>query len=346
MKPTHTRKPTRLRLAAFAALGACALPAPAQDRPVEMRYAHWLPPSHALTRTGWQPWAKSIEEASKGSIKIVYYPAQQLGKADDHYDMTRDGIADAGFVNPGYQAGRFPMFAAGELPFLNGKPGPASAAFDAWYRSYAVTEMKDVHFCFAHLHVGTLHSRTAISEPTQLKGLKVRSANGTVAAMMVALGATNVRVSAPEARDALEKGVADAITFPWHSILDFAIDKVARFHADMRLYSSNFAWVINKDWYARLSPMQKKVIDDHCNNAWAARVGADWGDYEDSGEAVLAKAAGHTIVAVSPQQMNQWRQAVQPVYDQWFSAAKKSGHDGPQALEALRKELKARGGDN
>jgi TRAP-type transport system periplasmic protein len=35
-----------------------------------------------------------------------------------------------------------------------------------------------------------------------------------MAQFVTLLGGTNVQVSAPEARDALEKGVADAITFP------------------------------------------------------------------------------------------------------------------------------------
>ena len=48
-------------------------------------------------------------------------PSQQLGKAFDHYDMARDGIADLTYVNPGYQPGRFPIIAAGELPFLIGE---------------------------------------------------------------------------------------------------------------------------------------------------------------------------------------------------------------------------------
>jgi hypothetical protein len=68
-----------------------------------------------------------VEAASKGSIKIAFFPAQQLGKAADHYDMARDGIADMAYVNPGYQAGRFPIIAAGELPFLVDKPGPGLA---------------------------------------------------------------------------------------------------------------------------------------------------------------------------------------------------------------------------
>ena len=113
-----------LRYIALASLMLCALGAQAQDKPVELKFAHWLPAMHPLAKLGFEPWAKSVEAASKGSIKVMLFPAQQLGKAADHYDMARDGIAEMTWVNPGYQAGRFPIVAAGELPFLIAKPGP------------------------------------------------------------------------------------------------------------------------------------------------------------------------------------------------------------------------------
>lgn len=336
------RRAPAVRLLAAAVLAATFGAASAQDKPVEMKFAHWLPPTHSLSRTGFEPWAKSVEAASKGSIKVALFPAQQLGKAADHYDMARDGIADMTWVNPGYQAGRFPVIAAGELPFLVGKPGPGSAAIDAWYRKYAGTEMKDVKFCFAHLHIGTMHAKKPITEPAQLKGMKIRSSNGTNAAFMSLLGATNVQVSAPEARDALEKGVADAISFPWDSIVSFGIDKAVKYHSDMRLYASDFVWVLNKGWYDKLSDGQKKVIDDHCNNDWAAKVGAAWGDFEDSGQQKLEKAAGHTIVKLTPAQMDAWKKAAEPLYTQWMQSVDKAGVKGQQALEELRKEIATR----
>jgi TRAP-type C4-dicarboxylate transport system substrate-binding protein len=330
------------RIGAAIALAAASAHSMAQDKKVELRFAHWLPPTHPLAKTGFEPWAKSVEAASNGSIKVVFFPAQQLGKAADHYDMARDGIADVTWVNPGYQAGRFPIFAAGELPMLMSKPGGGSAALDAWYEKYEATEMKDVKLCFAHVHVGTIHSKAPITEPGQIKGMKVRPANGTVQAFVSLLGGTNVQVSAPEARDALEKGVADMITFPWQSLITFGIDKVVKFHNDQRFYASTFAWAVNKDWYSRLADGQKKVIDDHCNNEWAARVGAAWGDDEDAGQQKMEKLPGHTIVQLTPEQKKAWRDAAEPLYTAWVAEASKAGHEGKAALEALQNELKSR----
>jgi TRAP-type C4-dicarboxylate transport system substrate-binding protein len=328
-----------LALAAGASLSFAAV---AQDKRVELRLAHWLPPQHALIPMGFQPWAKSVEAASKGTIKTVMFPAQQLGKAPDHYDMARDGIADMTFVSPGYQAARFPLFAASELPFQASQPGPGSAALDAWYRKYAPSEMKDVKYCFAHMHIGTLHSKKPITDPAQIKGMKIRPANGTIAQTMTLLGASNVQVSAPEARDALEKGVADAITFPWASVQLFNLDKAVKFHADMRLYSATFVWLLNRGWYDRLSASQKKVIDDHCSNEWAGKVGTDWGNDEDSGKDRIEKIPGHTVVKFTPQQVEAWKKAVEPAYDQWIQNTGKGGVNAKAVLDEYRAELKKR----
>ncbi|WP_342132661.1 TRAP transporter substrate-binding protein [Hydrogenophaga sp. OTU3427] len=311
----------------------------AQEKQVEMKFGFWVPAQHSLAKTSIEPWAKSVEAASKGSIKVSLFPAQQLGKAADHYDMARDGIAEITWVSPGYQASRFPIFSASELPFLISQPGQGSAAVDAWYRKHAEKEMKDVKYCFAHIHIGTLHSKKAITDPAQIKGMKIRPANGTVAQTMVSLGASNVQVSAPESRDALDKGVADAITFPWDSLISFNIDKAVKFHLDAKLYAASFVWVINKPWFDGLSTTQKKVINDHCNNEWATKVGEGWGGAEDSGEAKLAATAGHTIVKLTPEQVQTWKKAVEPVTLQWSQTAQKAGANPTEVLNDLKREL-------
>jgi len=43
--------------------------------------------------------------------------------------MARDGIADVTYVNPGYQPGRFPIIAVGQIPFTftEGRKGHGGA---------------------------------------------------------------------------------------------------------------------------------------------------------------------------------------------------------------------------
>ena len=333
----------KLALTASAVAAAMTLaftPAQAQDKPVQLKLSSWVPAQHPLNPS-LIAWAEDIKKASGGTITATMFPSQQLGKAFDHYDMARDGIADFAYVNPGYQPGRFPIFAGASLPFLfsNGKSG--SAAIDAWYRSYAATEMKDVKFCFAFVHdPGTFHSRKKIVLPSDIKGMKVRPATDTIGQLVTSLGGTNVQASAPESRDILERGVADAITFPWGSLPLFGIDKVVKYHMDVPLYVTPFVWVMNKDKYNSMSASQKKVIDDHCTTEWAEKVASEWADFEYGGHAKLGAMPDHEVYKLTPAQLDAWRKAVAPVEAEWAKDLKdKTGQDPKAVMDALKQQL-------
>jgi TRAP-type C4-dicarboxylate transport system substrate-binding protein len=312
----------------------------AQDKPVQLKLAHWVPPSHPLQKA-MEEWGASVQQASGGTITYAVYPAQQLGKAFDHYDMARDGIADVTYINPGYQPGRFPIIGIGELPFLMSNAKGGSQALDAFYRKYAAAEMKDVKFCLGFVHdPGSFHSRLKkITVPADIKGMKIRPAQATMAAFVTQLGGTNVQSSAPEVRDILERGVADAVTFPWGSVLLFGIDKVTKYHMDVPLYVTTFAWVMNKAKYDGMSAEQKKVIDDHCTNQWALKVAAPWADFEAGGRDKLKAEAGHDVYGISPDQVDQWRRAAEPLQAVWAEGVRKVGGNPDALMQDLKAEL-------
>ncbi len=322
-----------------AALLAVVVPqAHAQDKTFELKLAHWVPPSHPLHKS-LEDWGASVEKASGGTIKYKVYPSQQLGKAFDHYDMARDGIADLTYINPGYQPGRFPIIAAGELPFLVADAKGGSQALDAWYRKYADREMKDVKFCLAFVHdPGTFHSRSKkVVVPEDVKGMKIRPAHATMATLITQLGGTNVQAGAPEVRDVIERGVADAVTFPWGSIPLFGVDKVTKYHMEYPLYVTTFAFVFSKITYEQMSASQKKVIDAHCTNEWARRVAEPWADFEHGGIAKLKAEPGHEVYAITPEQVTAWRKAAEPLHKSWADGVRKTGADP----DAVMKELQA-----
>jgi TRAP-type C4-dicarboxylate transport system substrate-binding protein len=312
----------------------------AQDKTFELKLAHWVPPSHPLQKA-LEQWGASVEKDSGGTIKYKVYPAQQLGKAFDHYDMARDGIADLTYINPGYQPGRFPIISAGELPFLMTTAKGGTQALDAWYRKYADKEMKDVKFCLAFLHdPGAFHSRAKkILVPGDIKGMKIRPAHATMATFVTMLGGTNVQAAAPEVRDIIEKGVADAVTFPWGSVPLFGIDKVTKYHLDMPLYVTTFAFVFNKAKYNEMSAAQKKVIDSHCTPEWALKVAAPWADFEHAGIAKIKAEAGHEVYEPSAAQVAEWKKAAEPLAQTWADNVKKAGGDPGTIMKELKGEL-------
>jgi TRAP-type C4-dicarboxylate transport system substrate-binding protein len=342
--PSGHRAATRAVLVAAASclalFAATTLRASAQEKTFELRLSHWVPPTHPLQKA-LEDWGSSVEKESNGSIKYKVYPAQQLGKAFDHYDMARDGIADLTYVNPGYQPGRFPIIAAGELPFLIGNAKGGSQAFDAWYRKYAEQEMKEVKFCLAFVHdPGTFHAKTKkVMVPDDVKGMKIRHAHATMANFVTQLGGTTVSSSPNEVRDILDRGVADAVTFPWGSIVLFGIDKVTKYHMQVPLYATTFVFVFNKATYDQMSAAQKKVIDAHCTNDWALRVAGPWADFEHDGIAKIKAEAGHEVYTISAEQTAAWHKAAEPLEKSWADGARKAGADPDAAMKEFKAQL-------
>ncbi len=332
---------SKLGALALIGLALCVSPALAEDRIFELRLSHWLPPSHPLHKS-FEEWGASVEHDSKGTIKFHVYPAQQLGRAFDHYDMARDGIADLTYVSPGYQPGRFPIFDAINLPFMLSNAKAGSGALDDWYRNYAATEMKDVKYCFAFAHdPGSFHSREKkILVPADLVGMKIRPAQAAVALLVTSIGATNVQAAAPEVRDVLGKGVADAVTFPWGSVVLFGIDKVTKFHMEVPLYTTGFVWVMNPGTYAAMSKGQQQVIDDHCNRTLGGkdcRVPGRTSSMKALRSSRPKPATRFTLLPTS--QLDKWRVASEPVVQKWAIAVRKTGVDPEAVLKGLKNAL-------
>ena len=327
------------RAMALVALLALSTPhAEAQEGAVKLSLSHFMPSSHPLHKA-LQDWATSIEQASRGTIDFKIYPAQQLGKAFDQYDMVRDRIADVSLVVPSYQPGRFPIIAAGELPFSISASVAGSRALDAWYREYAGNEMRDVKFCLAFVHhPGAFHANRKIMVPDDVKGMKVRPANATVASFVTLLGGTNIQASAPEVRTILEKGVAEAVTLPAGTAAFFGIDQILKYHMDAPLYTSAFVIVINKAVYDGLSTAQKAVIDEHCTSDWAARVAAPFDEFERAGDVKL-RTESSGVYELTPDQLALWKRAAEPLRKEWFDTVRKIGVDPVTAMDGLKDQL-------
>ena len=140
--------------------------------------------------------------------------------------------------------------------------------------------MKDVKFCLAFVHdpgrsIPDQEDRGA----RRHQGHEDPPGARTMASWITQLGGTNVQAAAPEVRDIIEKGVADAVTFPWGSVPLFGIDKVTKYHMEAPLYVDHLRLVINKEKYDGCRAAQKKVIDDHCTTEWAVQVWRPMGGF-------------------------------------------------------------------
>ena len=331
------------RIIALGAAVTLALPLAAHAQDVTLRLSHWVPAGIAPASKGIEPWAKAVEDASGGSIAIQLFPAQQLGKAPDHYDMAKQGIVDMAWVNPGYTAGRFPIYALTEVPFMVDDSVQGAKAIHEWYlENGAEAEMSDVKVCFIHPHApGALHSKEAITSPDQIKGKNIRPAHATMARFVSLLGGGPVQVPAPEVREALSRGTAEAVTFPWGAMYDFKLTGEVPQHLDMPFYMSAQVLVMNLASNDKLSDENKAVIDSHCTPEWSAKVAQGWHDDDMAARDKLIADGEQTLNEPSEADVAAWREASQPLIDEWKESVVAKGGDADAILDAYVKSLEA-----
>ena len=240
----------------------------AQDKPIELKFSSWVSAVHGHHTGVMVPWVKMVEEKSGGRLKITIFPGSTLGKAVDHYDMVKDGIADMGFTTPGYTPGRFPLITATELPLLFKSSRGGSLAVMAVFDKYFKAEFKDVKVLWFWVHPpGHFHlAKKQVKVLEDLNGLKIRAATPMLTTMVKTLGAVPVSIPAPDTYTALERGTVDGTIFPWEAISSFKIAEVLKWHVSSGLYVAPLFTFMNQKKYDSLPPDLRKVIDDLSGN--------------------------------------------------------------------------------
>ncbi|MFD0916076.1 TRAP transporter substrate-binding protein [Pseudahrensia aquimaris] len=304
---------------------------------VTLRMSTWLPPRHHLVADTLPTWIKTIEEASGGTLTIKIDPAP-IAKPPAQYDVVRDGAADMAYHVAAYTPGPFEILRGLELPFLspNGEIG-SQAAYDWYDRNIGFDkEFKDVKVVTLMVHgAGAIHSKKSITKLEDLEGVKLRVGGGGVR-MSEALGATPVAMPAPQAYEAIQKGVADGAMFPFEGVRGFKIGELTDHHLKIPggLYTTVFAVMMNRAKWDALSDEHKKVLTEQGGIAGAKILGAGW-DRADEAGLEVATADGGMVHELSPEEVARWKEKVAFMNEDWIKRADDAGLDGKALLADL-----------
>ena len=325
----------------LALVGVSFAPLPAQDKPIELRFSSWVATVHGHHTGVMVPWAKMVEDKSGGRLKITIYPGSTLGKAVDHYDMVKDGIADIGFTVPGYTPGRFQLITALELPGLFKTSRGGSLAVMSVFDKYFKSEFKDVKILWFWVHPpGHFHlAKKQVKVLEDLNGLKIRAATPMLTNMVKTLGAIPVSIPAPDTYTALERGTVDGTIFPWEAISSFKIAEVLKYHVASGLYVAPLFTLMNQKKYDSLPPDLRKVIDDLSGSFGAEYTGRVWDQNELVGIEAIKKAGG-IIYTLPPEERQRWAAKLKPIEEEWLKSMEAKGLPGRQLLNDLREAVK------
>ena len=323
-------------LASLVLLAVGAQPAATQD--VTLTLHHFLSPQSNTHKTFLAPWAKRVEEQSGGRIAIEIYPSMTLGgKPPQLFDQARTGIADIIWTLPGYTAGRFPIVEVFELPFVAGSAEATSQAVMDFHDDHLVEEFKGVKPLILHAHApGVIHTRsTPVAAIEDLAGLKLRAPSRQINAALGALGAIPVGMPVPEVPEAVSRGVVEGALVPYEVTLALRLPELTRHHTESGLYTAVFLLAMNREVYDDLPDDLRQVIDANSGLEAARQAGAVWDANEIEARGIVADGGGHIIVLDAAEE-ERWRQATQPVIDDWIEAMDEAGLDGKALLDEAK----------
>jgi TRAP-type transport system periplasmic protein len=313
----------KMRLAAIAAAMTITGGAVAED--VLLRLHHFLPAQAIAQAQFLEPWAEKVMAESDGRIRIDIYPSMQLGgKPPQLIDQVRDGVVDMVWTVPSYTPGRFPKMEVFELPFMAASAEATSQAVMAYSQANLDDSFAGIKPILFHVHgPGTIHTRDRpITALEDLQGVKLRTPTRSITHALEAFGAVPVGMPAPQVPQAIARGVVDGTVFPYEVTLPLRIHEITDTHtkvfSDRGLYTVVLLLAINQRRYDSLPEDLQAVLDANSGMELAAEVGRVWDEAEAPGIAAAA-ALGDRFVDLDAAEVERWKQAAQPVIDDWVA---------------------------
>ena len=295
-----TTKFAALTLGVAAMASVAATPAAlAQDQVTTLRWASFVSPKSTNNAVAVPAFAKAIEKASEGTLKIELYAGGTLGKGPvQQLSMVENKVADVAEVVVAYSPGRFPELSIFELPFL--VKNNVEAGLAAWklYEKGLLSDFDDL------MLVGIIISGpygVSATKPIRsikdLAGLRLRAAGPIQNEIVSRLGAVPVgNIPAPAIAPNISRGVIDGTLMSASNVYTFRIADAAQHHNfDMKLGSVAVIYPMRRDTYRKLPPKAKAAFDKY-SGAWLTRILGEGLDRQRDGALKkLRSGGGHTI---------------------------------------------------
>src|SRR6266536_2348080 len=209
--------------------------------------------------------AREAKAANVG-LDVQVYPGASLFKPNDQWNAMVNGQLDISSFPLDYASGKIGAFSATLMPALVRSHDRAARLNDSPFMKEIKAKIEKggvVVLADAWLAGAIASKRGCIRKPDDIKGLKVRSAGPTFAAMWQAAGASIVSIPSNEVYNALQTAVADATDTSSVSFVSFRIYeqvKCLTAPGDNALWFMYEPVLMSKKSFSRLNKGQQKVL--------------------------------------------------------------------------------------
>ena len=303
----------------LATAAAAVILASAANAQVTLKASHQFPGGKGDPRDEMvQIIAREMKAANVG-VDIQVYPGASLFKANDQWNAMVNGQLDMSSFPLDYASGKVRAFGATLMPGLVRSHDRAAKLNNSPFMKEIKAKIEKagvIVLADAWLAGAVASKDKCIRTPDDIKGLKIRSAGATFAAMWQAAGASIVSIPSNEVYNALQTGVADATDTSSGSFVSFRIYeqvKCLTAPGDNALWFMYEPVLISKKTYDKLTKPQQEALRA------AAKKSQDYFVKESKGldDRLVKVFKEHNVevVTLTPEE-----------YDAWIKVAQKSSY--------------------
>ena len=276
---------------------------------------------------GGQLWADKVRERTNGRINIKLYPGTSLVQGDQtrEFSAIRQGVIDMAVgstINWSPQVKALNLFS---LPFLF----PDFAAVDA------VTQGEPGQEIFKILDKAGVqplawgengyreisNSKHAITQPADLKGLKLRVVGSPLFMdTFTALGANPTQMSWADAQPAMASKAVDGQENPLSVFQAAKLQSVGQKHVTLWGYMNDpLIFVVNKDVWASWTPEDREIVRQAAIDAGREEIAIARKGLVEAGKPLVKEleALGVTVTDLNAEQRKAFADATKAVYTKW-----------------------------
>ncbi len=309
-------------------------PSPTPTGPVVIKQSIYSPPGH--TYTGFaEEFARRVAAATEERVKIEVYPGASLCTAAEELSAAHSGSIDSGMTVLSYIVGQVPLLAFATLPWCAPPKLEDNLASVEALRPLVDKALKDYNvkvIWFALTpDVYCLVTKKPVHTPTDLKGLKIRSAGGGIDDLVVNWGASIVSIPVTEAYSSIQRGIADGTILTIPSVLQLKINEVASHVCDLGIGFNGFIVYFNKDKWNRISSADQKAIMNILPEYLTYTFDSTQKTIEAMRQAL--PRVGVTVYKPTPTEMQEWKGGAKQIWDKYAQ----SSPEAKPIVEILKK---------
>ena len=254
------------RIGLAAVITAALFGGSALAAPTVLRASHQFPGGKGDVRDEMVQIIARDAKAAGVDLEVQVYPGASLFKATEQWNALVNGQLDISSFPLDYASGKVRAFSATLMPGLVRSHERAARLNESPFMKEIKAKIEKagvVVLSDAWLAGAVASKKGCIRKPDDMKGLKVRSAGPTFAAMWQAAGASIVSIPSNEVYNALQTGVADGTDTSSGSFVSFRIYEQVKC---LTAPGENALWfmyepvLMSKKSFERLNKKQQEVL--------------------------------------------------------------------------------------